>query len=71
MQNLIPYVWQMVFVNILVKGWIINSDIQSLFYGSQEVLTFSSHYFKVVNSDIVTWDDRMVMDGGRGLKVFF
>ena len=36
MQNLIPYVWQMVFANILVKGWIINSDIQSLFYGSQE-----------------------------------
>ena len=71
MQNLIPYVWQMVFANILVKGWIINSGIQSLFYGSQEVLTFSSHYFKVVNSDIVTCDDRMVMDGGRGLKVFF
>ena len=71
MQNLIPYVWQMVFANILVKGWIINSDIQSLFYGSQEVLTFSSHYFKVVNSDIVTRDDRMVMDGGRGLEVLF
>ena len=45
MQNLIPYVWQMVFANIFVKGWIIYSDIQSLFYGSQKVLTFSSHYF--------------------------
>ena len=32
MQSLIPYVWQMVFANIFVKGWIINSDIQSLFY---------------------------------------
>ena len=51
MQNLIPYVWQMVFANIFVKGWIINSDVQSLFYGSQKVLTFSSHYFKVVNGD--------------------
>ena len=71
MQNLIPYVWQMVFANVFVKGWIIISDKQSLFYGSQEVLTFSSHYFKVVNSDIVTRDDRMVVDGGRGLEVFF
>ena len=37
MENLIPYVWQMVFVNVFVKGWIINSDVQSLFNGSQEV----------------------------------
>ena len=71
MQNLIPYVWQMVFANVFVKGWIINSDIQSLFYGSQEVLTFSSHYFKVVNGDIVTKVGRMVMNGGRGLEMFF
>ena len=71
MQNLIPYVWQMEFASIFVKGWIVNSDIQSLFYGSQEVLTFSSHYFKVVNGDIVTRDDRMVMNGGRGLEMFF
>ena len=71
MQNLIPYVWQMVLANVFVKGWIINSDIQSFFYGSQEVLTFSSHYFKVVNGDIVTRDGRMVMNGGRGLEMFF
>ena len=42
MQNLIPYVWQMVFANVFVKGWIINSDIQSLFYCSQEVLTLAN-----------------------------
>ena len=40
MQNLIPYVWQMVFANVFVKGWIINSDIQSLFYGSQEYIEY-------------------------------
>ena len=68
MQNLIPYVWQMVFANVFVKGWIIYSDIQSLFYGSQEVLTFSSHYFKIVNSDIVTRYGRMVMDGEGVLR---
>ena len=70
MQNLIPYMWQMVFANVLVQGWVTDCCIQCLFNCSQEVLILSSHYTKVVNSDTVTRDDRMVIDGGRGLEMF-
>ena len=70
MHNLIPYVWQMVFANVLIQGWIVDSYVQSLFYCSQEVLILSSQYTKVVNSDTMTRDDRMVMDRGRDLKMF-
>ena len=70
MQNLIPYMWPMVFANVLIEGWIIDSYVQSLFNCSQEVLILSSHYTEVVNSDTMTRDDRMVMDRGRGLKMF-
>ena len=66
MQNLIPYVWQMVFANVLIQGCIVDSYVQSLFYCSQEVLMLSSQYAEVVNSDTMTRDDRMVMDRGKG-----
>ena len=61
----------MVFANVLVRGWIIDSDVKSLFDCSQEVLIFSPHYTEVVNCDTVTRDDRMVIDGGGGLEMFF
>ena len=31
-QNLIPYMWQMVFANISIQGWIVDPDVKSLFY---------------------------------------
>ena len=49
MQNLMPYMWQMVFANVLIQGWIIDSYVQSLFNCSQEVLILSSHHAEVVN----------------------
>ena len=41
---------------------------RACFNCSQEVLILSSHYTKVVNSDTVTRDDRMVIDGEGVLR---
>ena len=37
-KELIPNMWQLVFTNVLVKGWIIHSYENSLFYSSNEVM---------------------------------
>ena len=54
----------------LFRDGLFDSYVESLFNCSQEVLILSSHYTEVVNSDTVTRDDRMVIDGGRGLEMF-
>ena len=36
-QKLIPYVWQMVFAYVSVKGWIVDTYVQSFFDSSHEV----------------------------------
>ena len=40
-----------------------------MYRASLSVLSY--HYTEVVNGDTVTRDDRMVMDRGRGLEMFF
>ena len=37
-QNVIPNVWQLVFANVPIKGWVIHSYEYSLFYSSSEFL---------------------------------
>ena len=64
MQNLIPYVRQMVFAYVFVKGWIIDPYIQCFFYCSTEVLVLPPNYIEIINSDLVTTDVTMVKDWG-------
>ena len=54
----------------LFRDGLLTLIYRALFNCSQEVLILSSLYAKVVNSDTMTRDDRMVMDRGRGLKMF-
>ena len=63
--------WQMVFANVSVKGWIIGPCVQGFFYGPQEVLVLSPQYGKIVNSDFMTRDVMMVIYGRWGLEMFF
>ena len=63
--------WQMVFANVSVKGWIIGPYVQGFFYGPQEVLVLSSQYGKIVNSDIMTRDVMMIIYGRWGLEMCF
>ena len=52
--------WQMVFANVLVKRWTIDSYGYWHFYGFSKVLVLPSHYTEVVNCCSVTCDITMV-----------
>ena len=69
-QNLIPYVRQMVLAYISIKGWIVHPDVNSFFYGSDEVLVLSPHNAEVLNSGIMTCDVMVVIHWGGGLLMF-
>ena len=69
-QNLIPYMWQMVFANISIQGWIVDPDVKSLFYCPLEVLFLPSHNVEIFNTYAVTSGVKMVKYGGGGLLVF-
>ena len=60
----------MVFAYISIEGWIINPDINSFFYGSDEVLVLSPHNAEIMNGDIMTYDVMMVIYWGGGLQMF-
>ena len=55
----------MVLANVLVQGWIISSYVNGFFYCSFHVLIFSPHNAEIVNSDSMTRDVLVVIDGGR------
>ena len=69
-QNLIPNMWQMVFTNISIEGWIIDPYVQSLFYCSHMVQVLPPNNVKVVVSNIVTSDVAMVIYGRGGFQMF-
>ena len=69
-QNVIPYMWQMVFANISIQGWIVDPDVKGLFYRPLEVLFLPSHNVEIFNTYAVTSGVKMVKYGGRGLLVF-
>ena len=69
-QNLIPYMWQMVFANISIQGWIVDPDVKSFFYCPLEVLFLPSHNGEIFNTYAVASGIKMIKYGGGGLLVF-
>ena len=63
--------WQMVFANVSIKGWVIDPYEQSYFYCPDKVLVLPSNYAEVVDVSFVTWDVAVVMNGRGGLLMFF
>ena len=61
---------QIILAYISVKGWIVHPDINSFFYGSDEVLVLSPHNDEILDGDIMTCDVMMVMYWGGGLLMF-
>ena len=52
---------QMVLAYISIEGWIIHPDVNSFFYGSDEVLdhqNITGHYTTIENFSIVEWEDQ-------------
>ena len=70
MQDLFPHVGQLDFANVPIKGWIIDPDVHGLPDGPLDVVCLSTHYGKVVHTDIMTCGASMVIGGREGLKIF-
>ena len=62
--------WQTVFTQISIEGWIIDPYVQSLFYCSHLVQVLPPNNVKVVDSNIVTSDVAMVIYGRVGFQMF-
>ena len=60
--------WQMVFANILVEGWIVYPNVYSFFDQPDIVVLLSPHYGEIINSGIMTCDGSVVMYGGGVFK---
>ena len=56
--------WQMVFANILVEGWIVYPNVYSFFDQPDVVVLLSPHYGEIINGGIMTCDGSVVMYGG-------
>ena len=61
----------MVLSYISVEGWIVHPDINSFFYGCDEVVVLSPHNAEILDGDIMTCDVMMVMYWGGGLLITF
>ena len=59
--------WQMVFANPFVEGWIINPYVYSLLDQPHYIIILSLHYTEVINSGIMTCDGTVVINRGRVL----
>ena len=65
-QNLIPYMWQMVLANILVKGWTIDPNVYWLFHRSSKILVLPTHYNEIMNCCGMACDVAVVIYIGEG-----
>ena len=70
-KDLNPNIWQLVFGNVSVKGWIIYCYEYSFFYSSSDVLWFPSHQTEIVNTSMMAWDVAVFINRGRGFEVLF
>ena len=61
--------WQMVFANISIYGWIVDPDIKSFLCGSLEALVLPLHNVEVINTYAVTSGVKMVKYGRGNLLV--
>ena len=55
--------WQLVFANISIQGWVIDSDYHSLLDGSGNALVFPAHYAEIVQRYFMACDVKVLMYG--------
>ena len=60
----------MVFAYISIEGWLIHPDVNSFFYGSDDVLVLSPHNAEVLDGGIMTGDVLMFIYWGGDLQMF-
>ena len=62
--------WQIVFADVPVKGWIIHPYVNYFFNCSNEVPVLPAHCAEVVNSCGMTCDVIMVINGEEAIEMF-
>ena len=60
--------WQVVFANISIEGWINDPYVQSLFYCSHLVQVLPPNNIEIIDGDIVTTDVAVVIYGRGGVS---
>ena len=53
--------WQMVFANVLIEGWIVYPNVYSFFDQPNVVMLLSPHYSEIIKGSIMTCDGIVVM----------
>ena len=69
-QDIIPYVGQLELATIPFEAMIINPDVHGLLCSCCDVAHLPTHYGEVVDTDVMTSDFGIVIDGGRSIMVF-
>ena len=62
-QDLTPNVWQLEFVDVPVKGWIIILHVHVLLYVPIDVVHLPTHHGASVHTDMMTTGVTMVIEG--------
>ena len=52
-QNIIPYMWQVEFANVLIEGGVVDSYVNSFFDCSSSVMPIPSYHLKVLHRSSV------------------
>ena len=63
--------WQMVFANVLIEGWIVYPNVYSFFDQPNVVMLLSPHYGEIIKGSIMTCDGIVVMYGGGVFQMLF
>ena len=63
--------WQMVFANVLIEGWIVYPNVYSFFDQPNVIMLLSPHYSEIIKGSIMTCDGIVVMYGGGVFQMLF
>ena len=63
--------WEVVFPNVPVQGWVVDPDEHGFFDGSCHIVIFSAQDLKIVHGCSMATGSLMMEDWGRCLHVFF
>ena len=69
--ELIQYVWQLVFAYIFIKGWVINSEENGFFDRSCQTFIISALDAKIVSGIIMTSCVMIIIDWWWGFHILF
>ena len=70
LQDLIPYVGQLIFPQVPVEGWVIDTDEHGLFYGPGDALGFLAYIGEAVDIHGVSCEFVVLVNWGGSSEIF-